>query len=75
MRVLTGELPASGGEVTYDGRDVHAERALLASRIGYVPQDGIVHSNLTAVQALAYAARLRLPEDTRRTSWRAGWVR
>jgi hypothetical protein len=37
---------------------------LYRSLIGYVPQDDIVHCELTVAQALRYAARLRLPADT-----------
>src|SRR6202023_2989200 len=34
------------------------------SRIGMVPQDDVVHGQLTVNQALMYAAELRLPPDT-----------
>jgi ABC transport system ATP-binding/permease protein len=33
--------------------------------LGYVPQDDIVHADLTVEQALRYACRLRLPAGTR----------
>src|SRR4029077_12488102 len=35
----------------------------LRRRIGYVPQDDILHPELTVRQALEYAAQLRLPPD------------
>jgi ABC-type multidrug transport system ATPase subunit len=38
--------------------------ASLRSRIGMVPQDDVVHRQLTVNQALGYAAELRLPPDT-----------
>jgi ABC-type multidrug transport system ATPase subunit len=43
--------------------------------LGYVPQDDILHADLTVAQALRYTARLRLPAGTtaetieRRISW------
>src|SRR5262249_23130316 len=52
------------GTVAFEGHDVHAEYASLRSRIGMVPQDDVVHGQLTVRQALMYAAELRLPPDT-----------
>ncbi|MGH3525611.1 MAG: ATP-binding cassette domain-containing protein, partial [Mycobacterium sp.] len=40
------------------------EYASMRSRIGMVPQDDVVHRQLTVEQALGYAAELRLPPDT-----------
>jgi ABC-type multidrug transport system ATPase subunit len=50
--------------VAFEGHNVHAEYASLRSRIGMVPQDDVVHGQLTVRQALMYAAELRLPPDT-----------
>ena len=50
--------------MTFEGHDIHAEYASLRSRIGMVPQDDVVHRQLTVNQALGYAAELRLPPDT-----------
>ena len=50
--------------MTFEGHDIHAEYASLRSRIGMVPQDDVVHGQLTVNQALMYAAELRLPPDT-----------
>lgn len=38
---------------------------LRLTEIGYVPQSDVVHGRLTVREALLYAARLRLPSDTR----------
>ncbi|MDI2126389.1 FHA domain-containing protein [Yinghuangia seranimata] len=64
LKALTGSLPVSSGNVLYDGRDMFAQFAELRQRIGLVPQDDILHKQLTVRQALRYAARLRFPEDT-----------
>ncbi|MCZ8379138.1 ATP-binding cassette domain-containing protein [Mycobacterium sp. CPCC 205372] len=63
-RLVAGYTHPSSGTVTFEGHNVHAEYASLRSRIGMVPQDDVVHGQLTVRQALMYAAELRLPPDT-----------
>jgi ABC transport system ATP-binding/permease protein len=63
-RLIAGYTTPSSGSVTFEGHHVHAEYASLRSRIGMVPQDDVVHRQLTVNQALGYAAELRLPPDT-----------
>jgi len=63
-RLVAGYTHPSSGKVAFEGHDVHAEYASLRSRIGMVPQDDVVHGQLTVRQALMYAAELRLPPDT-----------
>ncbi|MDT5116863.1 MAG: transport system ATP-binding/permease protein [Mycobacterium sp.] len=63
-RLIAGYTTPSSGSVTFEGHDIHAEYASLRSRIGIVPQDDVVHRQLTVNQALGYAAELRLPPDT-----------
>ena len=63
LRALTGFRPADEGVVEYAGRDLYAEYDELRQRIGLVPQDDILHPQLTVRTALAYAARLRFPTD------------
>jgi ABC-type multidrug transport system ATPase subunit len=65
-RLVAGYTHPTTGTVTFEGHDVHAEYASLRSRIGMVPQDDVVHGQLTVRQALMYAAELRLPPDTNR---------
>jgi ABC transport system ATP-binding/permease protein len=65
-RLVAGYTHPTAGTVTFEGHDVHAEYASLRSRIGMVPQDDVVHGQLTVRQALMYAAELRLPPDTDR---------
>ncbi|MFD8413152.1 FHA domain-containing protein [Streptomyces sp. NPDC059650] len=64
LGALTGLRPADRGTVLYDGRDLYRDYAELRSRIGLVPQDDILHTQLTVRRALAYAAGLRFPQDT-----------
>lgn len=63
LKALTGTQPATSGQVLYDGADLYANYANLRQRIGVVPQDDVVHRQLTVKQALDYAAELRLPGD------------
>lgn len=63
-RLVAGYTHPTSGQVSFEGHDVHAEYASLRSRIGMVPQDDVVHGELTVRQALMYAAELRLPPDT-----------
>ena len=63
-RLVAGYTHPTTGTVSFEGHDIHAEYASLRSRIGMVPQDDVVHGQLTVNQALMYAAELRLPPDT-----------
>ncbi|WKN57100.1 ATP-binding cassette domain-containing protein [Rhodococcus opacus] len=65
--IISGSERPTEGVVEFEGRSVHAEYQVLRSRIGMVPQDDVVHRQLTIRQALGYAAELRLPPDTSRT--------
>jgi ABC-type multidrug transport system ATPase subunit len=63
LEVLAGLQPPSVGEVRYDGA-VRGARVSADSRIGYVPQDDIIHLEMPLRRTLRYAARLRLPAGT-----------
>jgi ABC-type multidrug transport system ATPase subunit len=63
MKALTGFTPADKGTVLYNGRDLYESIEELRPRIGYVPQDDILHPQLTVRRALGFAAELRFPSD------------
>ncbi|MBF6235711.1 FHA domain-containing protein [Nocardia otitidiscaviarum] len=63
-KLIAGATQPSAGVVTFEGRNLHAEYDALRSRIGMVPQDDVLHRQLTVKQALGFAAQLRLPPDT-----------
>lgn len=60
LKCLTTSHRPTRGSVTVDGRDLWAERQKFRQGLGYVPQDDIVHPQLTVRQAFRYSARLRL---------------
>ncbi|GLF98720.1 FHA domain-containing protein [Streptomyces yaizuensis] len=64
LKALTGYRPANEGDVLYDNRSLYRHFAELRHRIGLVPQDDILHKELTVRTALRYAAKLRFPGDT-----------
>jgi ABC transport system ATP-binding/permease protein len=64
LNALSGLHPADSGSVRFDRTDLYNNLGQLRSLFGYVPQDDIVHTELTVAEALTYAARLRLPEGT-----------
>jgi ABC transport system ATP-binding/permease protein len=64
LGALTGFDPATEGTVLYDNRDLYTHYAELRHRIGLVPQKDIVHLQLTAREALDFAAELRFSNDT-----------
>jgi ABC-type multidrug transport system ATPase subunit len=64
IEALSGVRPATAGVVRYDGVDYYAAMESFRSRLGYVPQDDIIHRELTLERTLRYAAGLRLPAGT-----------
>lgn len=63
MNALNGLRPAQQGTVLYNGQDYYHNLAAFSTQLGYVPQDDIIHRDLTVERALYYAAKLRLPSD------------
>ena len=64
MKTLLGLDPTTSGRVLINGNDLRTNFNLYRTQIGYVPQDDIIHGDLTVLEALTYAAKLRLPPDT-----------
>src|SRR5579884_2901811 len=63
MDALNGLRPAHKGLVLYNGRDYYKNLAAFSTQLGYVPQDDIIHRDLTVERALYYTAKMRLPDD------------
>jgi ABC-type multidrug transport system ATPase subunit len=63
LLALNGYLPPTSGQVRVNGEDLYLIYDALRGSIGYVPQDDIVHPELTVFEAVRYSARFRLPPD------------
>jgi len=69
MRALNGQAPAQEGQVLIDSRPIIEGAntqpfAALHSIVGYVPQDDVMHRDLTVIELLTFVARLRLADLT-----------
>src|SRR5262249_3376393 len=53
----------SNGIVRINGEDLYTIYDNLRGSIGYVPQDDLVHPELTVWEAVRYSAKFRLPPD------------
>ncbi len=62
LNVLAGLRTPTEGRVLVDGEDLYAGGSQRS--FGYVPQEDIVHPELTVAQALRFSARLRLAAST-----------
>jgi ABC-type multidrug transport system ATPase subunit/pSer/pThr/pTyr-binding forkhead associated (FHA) protein len=63
MNALNGFVKPTGGRVLYNNVDLYQNLDSLKSTIGFVPQEDIMHKQLSVRHCLYYAAKLRLPED------------
>jgi ABC transport system ATP-binding/permease protein len=63
LEALSGFRPAQHGKVLVNGHDLYQNFKAYRTELGYVPQEDIIHRDLTVYQALDFAARLRLPKD------------
>lgn len=60
MKCLNGASPATAGEVIIYGLNLGANIPIIKRRFGYVPQEDIVHENLSIWDCLYFGAKLRL---------------
>ena len=63
LHALTGYVRPSQGEVLVNETPLVEVFETLRGSIGYVPQDDIIHPELTVREAVRYSARFRLPSD------------
>ena len=60
LNALCGINPPTSGEVRLGGLPLTDRAGLREIGVGYVPQDDIVHRELTVTEAITFSARLRL---------------
>ncbi len=63
LKCVTTALAPTEGEVLVDDQDLKKDLATFRGRLGYVPQDDIIHRELRVEQAFQFAARLRLGSE------------
>jgi len=63
MNALNGMRRTSSGRVLINNLELYQHIDSLKQSIGYVPQDDIIHRELTVYRTLYYVARLRLSRD------------
>jgi len=66
LKTLTGFRPPDEGVVLVAGEDLYGASSKARRHIGYVPQDDILHPQLTIRRALLYGAELRFPPEATR---------
>jgi ABC-2 type transport system ATP-binding protein len=59
MRIITGFIPASQGTVTVDGFDVFKESHEVRRRLGYLPENPPLYSDMTVSSYLKFVARIK----------------
>ena len=64
LNALIGYTRPTYGRTLLNGDELTSHYDRYRGAIGYVPQDDIIHRQLTVYEALYYTAKLRLPPDT-----------
>ncbi len=64
LKSLNGSERASSGTVLMNNIDFYSHHEQIKHQVGYVPQDDIIHPQLSIWRTLHYAALLRLPRGT-----------
>ncbi|MFN4866940.1 MAG: ATP-binding cassette domain-containing protein [Cyanobium sp.] len=62
LSTLAGQNPSYKGQVRIGGDDLKRSIDALRPLMGFVPQDDIVHPELSVCEVLTFAARLRIPD-------------
>jgi ABC-type multidrug transport system ATPase subunit/pSer/pThr/pTyr-binding forkhead associated (FHA) protein len=61
LKSLNGSVRANAGLVLMNNIDFYSNYEQLKHQVGYVPQDDIIHPQLSIWRTLHYSAKLRLP--------------
>jgi ABC-2 type transport system ATP-binding protein len=68
VKVLTGLLEPSRGQVTYNGEDIHKDLVAYRKRLGYVPEDANLYPYLTGEEYLDMIGTLRSMPVSQKTA-------
>jgi ABC-2 type transport system ATP-binding protein len=78
MRIITGFLPATSGTVKVEGFDIFDDAHEVRKRIGYLPENPPLYSDMTVTSYLEFVGRIKgitraaLPEAVDRVVQRCG---
>lgn len=61
LTTVIGQNKNYKGHVLVNGREIKDSFSMIKQELGYVPQDDVIHSNLTVEEVLLYTARIKLP--------------
>lgn len=59
MKMLTGFLPSSGGEITVAGLDIEEDNLKIKTLMGYLPEGAPAYGDMTVIQFLEFIADVR----------------
>lgn len=63
VKMLAGLLPATSGQILWDGHETRQDLIAFKRKLGYVPEEAFVYPHLTGLEYLQLIGRLRqLPE-------------
>jgi ABC-2 type transport system ATP-binding protein len=63
VKMLAGLLPATSGQILWNGADIRHNLVAFKRRLGYVPEEAFVYPHLSGLEYLQLIGRLRqLPE-------------
>lgn len=62
LKILSGYTKPTEGKIFINGLDLYKNFDRIKNSIGYVPQDDIIHPELTVYESLFYSIKLRLKE-------------
>lgn len=67
MKLLTGYLAPSAGAARICGQDVTTDRLVIANRVGYLPENGPLYTEMTPMALLNFFAEVRGLEGSERS--------
>jgi ABC-2 type transport system ATP-binding protein len=68
VKMVTGLLEPTDGEVTYDGQSIHKNLAAYRKRLGYVPEEANLYPYLSGQEYLDMVGTLRGMAESRKTA-------
>lgn len=63
LKSCCGLINPSNGKVLINSTSLYENTSILKDKFGFVPQDDIIHTDLSVEKAVYYSARLRLPSS------------